>query len=1021
MALALVCALVPAALAATPASAVQTPQPKVVSDDPVNWTPHVLDGRVKAIVQAGDTVILGGAFTQVSSADGATILNRSNIVAFNAKTGAISTTFAPQVDGEVTALVVSDDGRSVFAGGFFNTVNSQPAKSLAKIDLSNGQLTPEFITPAMDGRVKDLKLAAGRLWVAGHFGYVGGKKQPALVTLNPTTGAFDTFNRVVFDGPLNDSVLQVLKMDITPDGSRLVAIGNFSTVQGQPRVRLAVLDLTGSEAQVADWQTDFFAAACSASFDTYMRDLDISPDGSYFVVSTTGAYRAPPSPCDTTSRWELGARGSGLSATWVDYTGGDTTYAVAITGTAVYVGGHMRWQNNPSGNNRAAAGAVSREGIAALDPATGLPLRWNPGRTRGVGVFDMLATPDGLWVGSDTDRIGNWEYHARIAYLPVAGGTEVPNPSVAALPGDVHLVPSSGTSPVKRSFDGTTVGSTGAVPSGGISWQNVKQGFMLGDQLYSGWSDGTFTRRGFDGTTYDAPMTINTADQLVADSVWHQDVANLTGMFWSGGRLYYTRSGASALYYRYFTVESDVVGAQRFTASASITDVDFSRVSGMFVVGDKLYWASSADGNLRRVDFVDGKPVAGTVRVLSGPTVDGNDWRSRAMYVFTRATPPPNQPPVATITNTCTNLACEFGSAGSYDPDGTIASYAWDFGDGATASGPTASHTYPASGTYPVRLTVTDDDGAKTSTEVPVTVRRPNQAPTASFTVECDDRACSVNGSGSKDPDGTIASYAWNFGDGATGSGATASHTYAADGAYTVRLTVTDNEGAIGQIERRISVAASGTSVRFVAQAGANGNLLTHKVTIPTSVAAGDRLLLLLTINSTTPTISAPSGVTGWSGAGAKSTSSMVSRAWQKKASATDAGATVNVTLSAYAKGDLTLVAYRGPNVILRTSTSAAETTSQTTHKTPTLTGDASSWLVSYWGEKSSSAAGLTAPTGQTVRRTGTGTGSGRIAALLTDSGRTLGTGGTAGGLTATADTASAQATMWSFLIGPTP
>ena len=54
-----------------------------------------------------------------------------------------------------------------------------------------------------------------------------------------------------------------------------------------------------------------------------MRDVDISPDGGYFVVGTTGAYRAG-SLCDATSRWELGPTGSGQQPTWVDSTGGDT-------------------------------------------------------------------------------------------------------------------------------------------------------------------------------------------------------------------------------------------------------------------------------------------------------------------------------------------------------------------------------------------------------------------------------------------------------------------------------------------------------------------------------------------------------------------------------------------------------------------------------------------------------------------------------------------------------------------------
>jgi N-acetylmuramoyl-L-alanine amidase len=71
-----------------------------------------------------------------------------------------------------------------------------------------------------------------------------------------------------------------------------------------------------------------------------------------------------------------------------------------------------------------------------------------------------------------------------------------------------------------------------------------------------------------------------------------------------------------------------------------------------------------------------------------------------------------NQPPVASFTYTCTDLACGFDASDSYDQDGSIAGYAWDFGDGNNGSGVTTNHTYAAGGTYTVVLTVADDQGA---------------------------------------------------------------------------------------------------------------------------------------------------------------------------------------------------------------------------------------------------------------------------------------------------------------------
>jgi PKD repeat protein len=80
----------------------------------------------------------------------------------------------------------------------------------------------------------------------------------------------------------------------------------------------------------------------------------------------------------------------------------------------------------------------------------------------------------------------------------------------------------------------------------------------------------------------------------------------------------------------------------------------------------------------------------------------------------------PNQPPSASFTSTCTQLACTFDSSASSDPDGTIASRSWAYGDGTT--GTSASHTYAANGTYSVTLTVTDNGGATASTSRAVTV-----------------------------------------------------------------------------------------------------------------------------------------------------------------------------------------------------------------------------------------------------------------------------------------------------------
>src|SRR5439155_1431920 len=150
-----------------------------------------------------------------------------------------------------------------------------------------------------------------------------------------------------------------------------------------------------------------------------------------------------------------------------------------------------------------------------------------------------------------------------------------------------------------------------------------------------------------------------------------------------------------------------------------------------------------------------------------------------------------------------------FNGSGSFDPGGTIVSYAWRFGDGGTASGIAVTHGYATAGIYTATLTVTDSRGASASDTAVVRVAdRPpvaNAGPDQSGILGS---AVTLRGSGS-DPDGTITSYRWDFGDGASASGATASHAYATAGTYTAKLTVTDDRGAQASDSALVAIAGS--------------------------------------------------------------------------------------------------------------------------------------------------------------------------------------------------------------------
>jgi PKD repeat protein len=163
--------------------------------------------------------------------------------------------------------------------------------------------------------------------------------------------------------------------------------------------------------------------------------------------------------------------------------------------------------------------------------------------------------------------------------------------------------------------------------------------------------------------------------------------------------------------------------------------------------------------------------------------------------------------PVSSFQYACTGPTCTFNGSGSSDPDGTITGYAWDFGDGTSGSGATASHTYRAAGNFRVTLTVTDNNALQGRSNVIVTVD--NVPPIALFASACHGLTCIFDGSGSSDPVGTIVQYTWTFGDGTTGTGAMTNHFYAAGGSYAVTLTVKDNNGATATQTRGIIITPS--------------------------------------------------------------------------------------------------------------------------------------------------------------------------------------------------------------------
>lgn len=159
-------------------------------------------------------------------------------------------------------------------------------------------------------------------------------------------------------------------------------------------------------------------------------------------------------------------------------------------------------------------------------------------------------------------------------------------------------------------------------------------------------------------------------------------------------------------------------------------------------------------------------------------------------------------------------LTVQVDASASLDPGGGNLTFQWNFGDGSFGLGVAATHTYNASGQYTIRLTVTNDQGQQTSIVQTVWVLEATEFPEAAFTASPSSGGTPLtvafNAAASSDSNGTISSYVWSFGDGSTGSGVSAIHTYSAQGSYTAMLTVTDNDGFSDSMSMLIVVIDGG-------------------------------------------------------------------------------------------------------------------------------------------------------------------------------------------------------------------
>ncbi len=224
---------------------------------------------------------------------------------------------------------------------------------------------------------------------------------------------------------------------------------------------------------------------------------------------------------------------------------------------------------------------------------------------------------------------------------------------------------------------------------------------------------------------------------------------------------------------------------------------------------------------IRARAWLDGQPEPNTWKITqTDPTaalqspgalgvwsyVSGTSTSAPVTFAFDDFAAAPLAAPIGVFSTTCVVLTCTADATSSTTAQPPITNYAWDWGDGATSVGLTATHTYATSGIRTVTLTITDSVGLQSTTTRTLAT---NVAPVASFTSSCVDLTCTVDASGSTDADGAIVNVSWDWGDATNDAGTTAVHSYAAPGSYTITLTVTDDSAATSSTTQTVTVASA--------------------------------------------------------------------------------------------------------------------------------------------------------------------------------------------------------------------
>ncbi len=424
---ALICALaIPTILQVANEASVASAGTGLVPERVRTDTPRILDGVVVDMEQLGNRIIVAGDFTQVEPQAGQAAVGQKYLFAYDLETGAFDSAWNPQIDREVEQIIPDPDGSGLYVVGKFNNIDGVKRRKIARLN-ADGSLDEAFKANA-NSKATAVAISpnGNRLFVGGAFTQIAGIDRAGLAELDPNTGAVKPgFTIGIAEGIGVGGTLSVKGLAVTPNNSTLVVSASARKIGDQVRWGLATIDLSGGNATLSPWRTRLFEDnADRAGGQFWFRGFDISPDGSYFVITTSGGDRPPTN--DVAIRFPT-AGGDNVQPAWITRNF-DSTYAAAIDDDIVYIGGHFQYTEAPGAANpypgdpdrsygfggdvdASVLGdqTIARQQVAALDPATGHSLGWNPGANGFNGVNSLRVIDRGLLLGHDGNIVGDKE------------------------------------------------------------------------------------------------------------------------------------------------------------------------------------------------------------------------------------------------------------------------------------------------------------------------------------------------------------------------------------------------------------------------------------------------------------------------------------------------------------------------------------------------------------------------------------------------------------------------------------